>query len=184
MEYIGEMIDYVKSKGVEHNPTAAHSSQSNRIAERMNRTSFDMACPMLDTAEASLKLWAKAILTACHIHNRLPSQSLDGKLPHEAWTGKKPTISHVHKFGCAAYRYINKKTGRKKLHKKSMIGYLVGYDSTGIYRIYHPSTKTIKVSRDVIFSEDKFFGVRQVNTDKDNILPIDGDADNSDSHTE
>src|SRR5439155_10347858 len=37
------------------------------------------------------------------------------------------------KFGCAAYRHINKKTGRKKFHKKSMLGYLVGYDSTGAF---------------------------------------------------
>src|SRR5438552_12304893 len=118
------------------------------------------------------------------IRNRLPSQSLDGKSPHEAWTGKKPTVGHVRKFGCSTYRHINKKTGRKKLHKKSMLGYLVGYDSTGIYRIYHPSTKTIKVSRDVIFPEDEYFCVRQVNTDRDNILPSDGDTDNSDSHAE
>ena len=82
-EYMGEMIDYVKSKGMEHNPTAAHSSQSNGVAERMNRTLFDMACPMLDAAGAPLELWAEAILTACHIRNRLPSRSLDSKTPHE-----------------------------------------------------------------------------------------------------
>src|SRR5438552_18651898 len=87
------------------------------------------------------------------------------------WTGKKPTVGHIRKFGCAVYRYINKKTGRKKLHKKSMRGYLVGYDSTGIYRIYHPGTMTLKVSRDVIFSEDEFFGICQVNVDSNNIFP-------------
>ena len=52
-----------------------------------------------------------------------------------------------------------------------MRGYLVGYDSTGIYRIYHPGTMTLKVSRDVIFSEDEFFGIRQVNVDSNNIFP-------------
>src|SRR5436190_16552565 len=113
------------------------------------------------------------------IRNRLPSQSLDGKSPHEAWTGKKPTVGHIRKFGCATYLHINKKTGRKKLHKKSMLGYLVGYDSTGIYCIYHPNTKTIKVSRDVIFSEDEFFVVQRVNADNNNILPLKDDIDDS-----
>jgi len=176
-EYMGDMITYIKSKGIEHNPTAAYSSQSNGVAERMNRTLFDMACPMLDAAEAPLELWGEAILTACHIRNRLPTRSLINNMsPHEAWTGAKPTVRHIRKFGCAAYRHINKKTGRKRFDKKSMVGHLVGYDSTGIYRIYHPGTQTIKVSRDVVFSEAEFFGIRQVNN-SDDILPLDNDID-------
>src|SRR5205085_6020882 len=96
-EYMGEMIDYVKSQGIEHNPTAGYSPQSNGVAECMNRTLFEMACTMLDASGAPLKLWAEAILAACHICNRLPSRSLDGKSPHEAWTGNKPTVGHIRK---------------------------------------------------------------------------------------
>ena len=64
-----------------------------------------------------------------------------------------------------------------------MLGYLVGYDSTGIYRIYHPSTKKIKVSRDVIFSEDEFLGVRQVNNSDKDILSSENDVDDSGSES-
>lgn len=133
-----DMIKYAKSISIEHNPTAAHSPQSNGVAERMNRILFDMACLMLDSSGAPLELWNRAILTACHIRNRLPTHSLDCKSPHEAWAGTKPRISHIRKFGCVVYRHINKKL-RKKLHRKSMKGYLVGYESaSGLYRIYHP----------------------------------------------
>jgi len=59
-----------------------------------------------------------------------------------------------------------------------MIGYLVGYDSTGIYRIYHPRTKTIKVSRDVVFSENEFFNGKHGR--KQNILSIDDNIVDSD----
>ena len=55
-EYMDEMIVYVKSIGIEYCPTAAHSPQSNGVAERMNRTLFDMACQMLDASEAPLEL--------------------------------------------------------------------------------------------------------------------------------
>ena len=55
-EYMDEMIAYVKSIGIEYCPTAAHSPQSNGVAERMNRTLFDMACPMLDASGAPLEL--------------------------------------------------------------------------------------------------------------------------------
>jgi hypothetical protein len=159
---MGEMIKYVKSQGIEHNPTAGYSPESNSVAERMNRTSFDKACTMLDSSGASLELWGEAVLAATHIRNRLPTSTLDGKTPHEAWTGKKPMIRDIRKWGCKVYRHINKKTGRKKPDKKSMIGFLVGYESGNIYCIYHPTTKEFKVSRDVIFSENQFFGSRHM----------------------
>ena len=165
-EYMGDMIKYVKSKGIEHNPTAGYSPQSNGVAEHMNRTLIDMTCTMLDASGAPLELWAEAILAACHIRNRLPSRTLDGKSPHEAWTGQKPKVGHIRKWGCKAYRLINKKAGRKKFQKgfKSMEGYLVGYELPGgvNYRLYHPGTKEFKVSRDVIFDEKEYFNVRNV----------------------
>src|SRR5579859_8094266 len=113
---MGEMIEYVKSQGIEHNPTAGYSSQSNGAAECMNRTLFDKVCTMFDASGAPLELWAEAILTATYIHNHLLSQALNGKIPHEAWYGQKPSIKPLQKWGCKVYRYINKKTGRKKLH--------------------------------------------------------------------
>ena len=95
MEYMGEMIDYIKSQGIEYNPTAGYSPQSNGVAERMNRTLFDKACTMLDASEAPLELWAEAILAAAYIRNHLPSQTLNGMTPHEAWTGQKPSVGHI-----------------------------------------------------------------------------------------
>jgi transposase InsO family protein len=81
-EYMGEMIKYVKSQGIKYNPTAGYSPQSNGIAERMNRTLFEMACTMLDSSGAPIDLWAEAIIAATHIRNRLPLYMLDGKSPH------------------------------------------------------------------------------------------------------
>lgn len=100
--------------------------------------------------------------------------------PHEAWTGRKPTVGHIRKWGCKVYRHINKKTGHKKLHKKSMKGYLVGYESSGIYRIYHPGSKTFKVSRDIIFSESEFFGIRRIGNSEDVLPSNDADYDDTD----
>ena len=180
-EYMGEMIKYIKSKGIEYNPTAGHSPQSNGVAERMNRTLFEKACTMLDFSGAPLELWGEAVLAATHIRNRIPTSTLNGKTPHEAWYGKKPTIGHIRKWGCKVYRHINKKTGRKKLHKKSMIGYLVGYQGGNIYRIYHPASKELKVSRDVIFSEKEFFEMRRVV--KSDLEGIKEDKDMEDGET-
>ena len=138
---MGDMIKYVKSQGIEYNPMAGHSPQSNGVAERINRTLFEKACTMLRSSSAPPELWGEAVLAAAHIRNRLPTSTLNGKTPHEAWTGKKPTVAHIRKWGCKVYRHINKTTGRKKLDDKSMVGFLVGYERGNIYRIYHPKTK-------------------------------------------
>ena len=42
------------------------------------------------------------------------------------------------------------------LNRKSMKDYLINYDSIDIYHIYHPETKIIKISCDIIFCENEF----------------------------
>jgi hypothetical protein len=149
-EYMGEMIEYVKAQGIDHQPTAGYSPQSNGIAERFNRTLFKKACTMMDAAGAPLHLWADTILAANLIFIRLASSAINGITPFEAWYGHKATIAHIRKWGCKVYRHIHKKTGRKKFHKKSMLGYLVGYEKGDFYRIYHPISKAFKISRDTM----------------------------------
>src|SRR5271169_5359884 len=59
-EYMGDIIKFVKSQGIEHNLTAGYSPQSNGVAEHINRMLFEMACTMLDASGAPLELWAEA----------------------------------------------------------------------------------------------------------------------------
>src|SRR6266480_4398339 len=50
-----------------------------------------------------------------------------------------------------------KRNRRNKLNPRAEISYLVGYDSTNIYRIWIPHTGKVISTRDVIFDETKFF---------------------------
>ena len=52
-----------------------HTPQSNGIAERKNRTLTDLVNAMLDTAGLSKEWWGEAILTACHVLNRVPTKN-------------------------------------------------------------------------------------------------------------
>ena len=143
---MNEMAEYVKSLGIEHNITAAYSPQSNGVTERINYTLFDMVCPMLDSSGAPLELWSEALHTACYIRNRLSSDSLNGTSPHEVGTGAKPNVGHIRKFKSLIYCHILKKSGRKKLDDKALHTYLVGYQSNSIYYVYHPETKSIRIT--------------------------------------
>ena len=55
-EYHKEMKILLKETDIEHQETASHTSQSNGVSKRMNRTLMNMVCPMLKALNASLEL--------------------------------------------------------------------------------------------------------------------------------
>ena len=41
------------------------------------------------------RFWGEAVMTVVYLLNQLPTQTLDGKTPHEAWYNRKPAIHHL-----------------------------------------------------------------------------------------
>jgi len=60
-----------------------------------------------------------------------------------------------------------KKKRLSKLDPRAHIGYLVGYNSTNIYRIWIPHKGIIISTRDVIFNKKTFFNGKQIDILKD-----------------
>ena len=56
---------------------------------------------MLDDAGLSKMCWAFAVSVAAYLKNRIPTQSVVGKTPYEAWHGfgQQPSLKHLHVFG-------------------------------------------------------------------------------------
>jgi len=98
--------------------------------------------------------WGEAVATAVYILNRAPTKSLDGITPYEAWHGKKPRVNHMRVFGCIAHvKKIG--PGVKKLSDRSQRMVFIGYEEgTKGYRLLDPVTRTLHISRDVIFEEN------------------------------
>ena len=71
------------------------TSSQNGVAERGNRTLKDMVRSMISHSSLSNSLWGEALKTAVYILNRVPSKAVN-KTPYELWTGKKPSIRHLH----------------------------------------------------------------------------------------
>ena len=63
---------------------------------------------MLSGTKLGQGFWAEAMETACYLVNRSPSSVLEDKTPHEVWTGKKPSLSHIRVFVCDAYVHVPK----------------------------------------------------------------------------
>ena len=68
---------------------------------------------MLSGTRIGQEFWAEAVETACYLVNRSPSSVLEDKTPHEVWTGKKPSLSHLRVFGCDAYVHVPKQKRTK-----------------------------------------------------------------------
>jgi hypothetical protein len=87
---------------------------------------MEMARCMLHARNMDPKFWAEAINTATYIVNRTPTIAVKHKTPEEAWSRRKPTVSHFKVFGCDAYVHIPDEK-RKKLDRKSHKCIMVGY---------------------------------------------------------
>ena len=75
--------------------------------------------------------------------------------PQEAWSGDKPSVSHLKFFGCIAYAQVHE-TKRKKLDDCGEKCIFIGYsEESKAYKLYNSLTNKVVVSRDVIFSEEE-----------------------------
>src|ERR1044072_5696308 len=130
-----EMSNYCKEHGIVHEITAPYTPQHNGIAERRNRTVLNMVKSMLKSKQLPHKFWGEEATTAAYVLNRCPTQRLIGKVPEEAWSGSKPSVSHFKVFGSLCFKNVPDHR-RKKLDSKSEVMIFMGYNPTGSYRLY------------------------------------------------
>lgn len=76
--------------------------------------------------------------------------------------GKQPNIAHLRVYGCKAYSLRKTIPRSHKLEERVLIGYLIGYDSTNIYRIWYPPNDRIVRVRDVIFDKSSKFSQKDL----------------------
>ncbi|WVZ81519.1 hypothetical protein U9M48_028886 [Paspalum notatum var. saurae] len=142
-------VEHCAPEGIQRHYTMPYSPQQNGVVERRNQTKHDEG-----HVHAGLVL-GEAVTTAVFILNRSPTQSVEGKTPHEVWHGYQPTVHFFRMFGCVAHV----KAGGKpltKLEDRSMPMVFVGYEQgTKAWRFYNPVMRCIHVSRDAVFEEDR-----------------------------
>ena len=73
--------------------------QQNGLAERCNKTLIDMVRSMINNSSLPKSLWMYALKTAMYLLNRLPSKVVSIN-SFELWTGTKPSLRHLHVWGC------------------------------------------------------------------------------------
>lgn len=110
---------------------------------------------MLHDEGLPMHLWTEASNIEVYLKKRNPHRILGMITPEEAFSGRKPYVSHFRIFGAFVYCHVSKES-RKKIEPIEELGVFVGYTETPYnYRVYFSSLKLTVVRSNVKFDEDK-----------------------------
>lgn len=150
-----DFIMYCEAEGIERHLTTPYTPQQNGVVERRNRTVVEMARSCLKQMKLPAKLWGEAVRHSIYLLNRLPTRALSGLTPYEAWSEKKPDVSHIKVFGCLAHMKVPDNLITKLDDRSRRMINLGKEPGTKGYRLYDPDNNRVHVSMDVIFEETK-----------------------------
>lgn len=161
-EFTGKLVtDFCKKKGITAQVTPRHTPEQNGKIERLNRTFKEkVRCMMIDS-KLPVEWWGFALEYAAYLRNCLPASGKSAT-PFELFHHKQPDLTLVRVFGSKAYVRLEKRDkGLTKLGPQSESGIFLGMEpNTKAYRILIGTE--IRVSRHVVFSEEKFRSTRVV----------------------
>ncbi|GJY30518.1 retrovirus-related pol polyprotein from transposon TNT 1-94 [Tanacetum coccineum] len=98
----------------------------NDVIERRNRTLVEAARTMLSSSKLPLFFWVEAIATTCYTQNRSIIILTHEETSYHIINGRKPSIKHLHIFGCICYITRDGKNLNKMKEKGDpciMVGY-------------------------------------------------------------
>ncbi|GKD46154.1 retrovirus-related pol polyprotein from transposon TNT 1-94, partial [Tanacetum coccineum] len=146
-------------KYILHQTSTPRTPEQNGVIERRNRTLVEAARTMLSAFKLPLFFWAEAFATACYTQNRSIIILTHEKTAYHIINGRKPSIKHLHIFGCTCYLT---KDGENldKMKEKGDPCILVGYSTQSKgYRVYNKRTRLIVESIHLKFDEIKEMSV-------------------------
>src|SRR5277367_1602716 len=102
-EYMSnEFIDFMLDHGITRQYTARARPQQNGVVERANRTIQEHVVAMLEESGLPPSFLGQAAAAYVHVVNCCVTSSLPSETPYEAWTRKKPDVSHLRVWGCTS----------------------------------------------------------------------------------
>ncbi|GJW06088.1 retrovirus-related pol polyprotein from transposon TNT 1-94 [Tanacetum coccineum] len=143
----------------------------NSVVERRNRTLVEAARTMLSASKLPLFFWAEAIATACYTQNRSIIIPTHEKTAYHIINDRKPSIKHLHIFGCTCY-LTRDGENLDKMKEKGDMCILVGYSTQSKgYRVYNKRTRLIVESIHLRFDEIKEMSNTSVANDTSGLVP-------------
>ncbi|EED11485.1 hypothetical protein TSTA_007750 [Talaromyces stipitatus ATCC 10500] len=120
----------------------------------------DKARAIRNDAKLPMDLWSEIYQASIYLYNCTPKFMYNWKTLYDSY--KAYTLTS---------EYQLKKNRLQCFNLRAWVDYLVGYDSTNVYRIWNPSTGRIVRARDVIFNKDEVFS-EDIQDIKDDLLHV------------
>jgi hypothetical protein len=166
-EYMStEFNNFLADAGILREHTIRNEPHQNGVAERANRTLAEGITAALVESHLPASFWNDALGAYVHIHNRSPTAALDSGTPYSHWYGRKPDVSHLRVFGCAAYVHLQKDQRTPKgLGSHTQHCVFIGYPAEFKgWTFINVTTKQVVVSNAATFDERYFPGLRLFNS--------------------
>lgn len=157
-----ELYEITKQAGIKVELRAPDTPEQLGLAEKAGHVIITKARALRIHAGLPKSLSNELAITAVRILNIIPTKALQWKTPYELVYGKQPSVAYLAPIGCKAYVLNKKLRTADKLEARTFVGYLVGYDSTNIFRIWLPKTGRVIRVRDVIFKRETLFNNKTV----------------------
>ncbi|GKA31640.1 retrovirus-related pol polyprotein from transposon TNT 1-94 [Tanacetum coccineum] len=171
-EFLNKTLNaFFKEEGIEHQTSTPRTPEQNGVVERRNRTLVEAARTMLSASKLPLFFWAEAIATACYTQNRSIIIPTHEKTAYHIINDRKPSIKHLHIFGCTCY-LTRDGENLDKMKEKGDPCILVGYSTQSKgYRVYNKRTRLIVESIHLRFDEIKEMSETSVANDTSGLVP-------------
>ncbi|GKB97929.1 retrovirus-related pol polyprotein from transposon TNT 1-94 [Tanacetum coccineum] len=103
-EFLNKTLNaFFNEQGIKHQTSTPKTPEQNGVVERRNRTLVEAARTMLSASKLLLFFWAEAIATSCYTQNRSIIIPTHEKMTYHIINDRKPSIKHLHTFGCTCY---------------------------------------------------------------------------------
>ena len=127
----------------------------NVSGQQKNRTLIEARRTMLEEKKLPTYFWEEAINTACFTQN-CTLINRHGVTPYQMLKGKKPSLKHLHIFGCKCFVLRTHPEHLGKFETKADEGIFVGYPlTTRAFKVYNLRTRTVIESINVSFDDGK-----------------------------
>ena len=176
------MKDHCDKYGIRTDISAPYTPEQNGAAKAANKVILQRARSLLIDAEMPPVFWPWAVEHSCYITNRLSClRTKDVPLIDFLRGLRQPynnriDLTHLPRFGCRAYKYIDPKPG--KFEARAEMGWFLGFqrNTNKNYLIYHPHWTTSNgwkwvesFTPHVTFNEDIMFGSMLSTIDKQKV---------------
>jgi len=152
-----ELYEIAKQAGFKVELRAPDTPAQLGLAEKAGNVIVTKARALRIHAGLPKSLSNELAITATRIANVTPTKTIEWRTPYELVHGRQPSVAYLATIGCKAYVLNKKLRTADKLESRTFTGYLLGYDSTNIFRIWLPKKGRVIRVRDVIFKRESLF---------------------------